>query len=154
MGKRRSSFVASDESDDNRPAKVAKKANSKAPTSKSGAGIDAEGNAFWEISNKRRVVVQKFKGNTFVNLREYYEDSSGEMKPGKKGLMMSIEQYQSFVGLIPSINAALRNEGVAFEDNEDDGVQDPTSKTTKKVVDAKTASTKANIDATSDEDDG
>lgn len=47
--------------------------------------------AFWrgltgtsQISNKRRVVVQKFKGSMFVNLREYYEDSSGEMKPGKK----------------------------------------------------------------------
>lgn len=37
-----------------------------------------------KLSGKRRIVVQEFKGNWFVNLREYYEDKSGEMKPGKK----------------------------------------------------------------------
>lgn len=37
-----------------------------------------------QLSNKRRVVVSKFSGKMFVNVREYYEDKSGEMKPGKK----------------------------------------------------------------------
>lgn len=37
-----------------------------------------------KLSGKRRIVVQEFKGNWFVNLREYYEDKSGEMRPGKK----------------------------------------------------------------------
>jgi hypothetical protein len=37
-----------------------------------------------KLSGKRRIVVQDFKGKWFVNLREYYEDNSGEMKPTKK----------------------------------------------------------------------
>lgn len=37
-----------------------------------------------KLSNKRRVVVSKFKGSMFVNIREFYEDNSGDMKPGKK----------------------------------------------------------------------
>lgn len=39
---------------------------------------------YCQLSNKRRVVVAKFQGNMFVNIREFYEDKSGEMKPGKK----------------------------------------------------------------------
>lgn len=40
--------------------------------------------AIVKLSNKRRVVVSKFSGKLFVNIREYYEDKSGDMKPGKK----------------------------------------------------------------------
>lgn len=35
-------------------------------------------------NNKRRVTVSKFNGRWLVSIREYYEDKSGEMKPGKK----------------------------------------------------------------------
>ena len=40
--------------------------------------------ASMKLSGKRRIVVQEFKGKWYVNLREYYTDNSGEMKPGKK----------------------------------------------------------------------
>lgn len=50
MGKRRSSFIASDDSGDERPTKVSKKAK-KASASKGAADVtvDAEGNTFWEV---------------------------------------------------------------------------------------------------------
>lgn len=35
-------------------------------------------------NNKRRVTVSKFSGRWLVSIREYYEDKSGDMKPGKK----------------------------------------------------------------------
>lgn len=35
-------------------------------------------------NNKRRVTVSKYGGRWLVNVREYYEDKAGEMKPGKK----------------------------------------------------------------------
>lgn len=48
MGKRRSSFVASDNSGDERPTKVSKKAQ-KASTSNGEGDVDADGNTFWEV---------------------------------------------------------------------------------------------------------
>lgn len=47
MGKRRSSFVASDDSGDDRPATVSKKV--KKGSSSGGPDVDSEGNTFWEV---------------------------------------------------------------------------------------------------------
>ncbi|KAI3395032.1 hypothetical protein diail_1855 [Diaporthe ilicicola] len=156
MVKRSSSFVVSDNSSgDERPAKVSKKAK-KGSSSKDGTNVDSEGNTFWDLSGKRRIVVQKFQGNWYVSLREYYEDkSSGEMKPGKKGIMLSVDQYQTFIGAIPAITKDLRKHGVkvelegadAADDAEEQGEDEKPAKSNKKASKSK----KANIDATSDE---
>lgn len=52
--------------------------------STSDRSIQNTNTAAMKLSGKRRIVVQDFKGKWFVNLREYYEDNSGEMKPTKK----------------------------------------------------------------------
>ena len=38
-----------------------------------------------KIGKKRKVSVREFKGKVLVDIREYYEDQSGAVKPGKKG---------------------------------------------------------------------
>ncbi|KAJ4395950.1 hypothetical protein N0V93_000166 [Gnomoniopsis smithogilvyi] len=154
MGKRRNSFIASDESGDERPVKVSKKTSK---TSSSGdAAVDADGNVFWELANnnKRRVTVSKFGGRWLVSVREYYEDKTGEMKPGKKGISLSIEQYQALLGLVPSINEQLRKNGVALDDGAvESGTLDEAAKSSTKSKKAKAESKKANIEATSDEEE-
>lgn len=109
-----------------------------------------------------------------MNLREYYEDKSGEMKPGKKasnhppscsnsesgtlthvqGIMLSVEQYQTLVGNVPAISKELRKHGVkiaggdAVEDDDEEADEDEKpARSSKKESKSK----KANIEATSDE---
>lgn len=113
----------------------------------------------------------------FVNVREYYEDKAGEMKPGKKvslkhsdsnpfciveltraqGIMLSVEQYQALTGLIPAINAELRKKGVVLDgdkaDEDEDESEEVSAKSSKSVHKTKKQSKKANIEATSDEDE-
>ena len=48
-----------------------------------GGVVGKDGEIFWELSGKRRVGLQEFKGKVMVNVREYYE-KEGEMLPGKK----------------------------------------------------------------------
>ena len=55
--------------------------------------------------------VTDFKGNTFVNIREFYE-KDGKALPGKKGIAMSIEQYAAFVELMPEIEGVLKGKGI------------------------------------------
>ncbi|KAG5941928.1 hypothetical protein E4U59_001472 [Claviceps monticola] len=111
-------------------------------------GQDDEGNPFWELSNKRRVGVSQFKNMCLVNIREYYE-KDGKMLPGKKGISLSVAQYAALLKAAPAINDTLRQLGQTVEEVPDmsDTVAEPI-----KASKAKKPS-KANIDATSDEED-
>merc|ERR1711981_805473 len=52
--------------------------------------------------------VQQWKGQTYVNIREFYVDKkSMETKPGKKGISLSVEQYQKLKEIIPEIDSNL-----------------------------------------------
>ncbi|KAJ9156451.1 hypothetical protein NKR23_g1365 [Pleurostoma richardsiae] len=140
-----------DDSEDLKSSKKIKPSDSvpasKSSSSKSsgaGAGKDSEGNSYWELSSKRRVGVSKFKNALLVNIREYYE-ADGELKPGKKGISLSVDQYQSLLKAIPAINAELRKAGHNVDDLNADSAQEVVSKPAKKAK-------KANIEATSDEE--
>ncbi|EFX03035.1 RNA polymerase 2 transcriptional [Grosmannia clavigera kw1407] len=115
-------------------------------------GQDAEGNTYWELSKTRRVGISQFKNNTLINIREYYE-SAGQMRPGKKGISLTLDQFKMFMKALPHIKAELQKDGIDtggvedVPDERDAVVAGPSA--TKKT---KKASEKANIDATSDED--
>ena len=51
--------------------------------------------------------MSKFKGKARVDIREFYKVDSGELMPGKKGLSLSMEEYEKFKSLIPAIDAQL-----------------------------------------------
>jgi len=76
--------------------------------SKSGAK-NSDGSIQFEFGKNRFVSVREFKGKTFVDLREFYMDNSGELKPGKKGIALFGDQWKTFKGLIPDIDKALKS---------------------------------------------
>ncbi|KAF4967499.1 hypothetical protein FSARC_4963 [Fusarium sarcochroum] len=135
---------------DSEPEAATKRVKS-AATPVESDGKDDEGNPFWELSNKRRVGVSDFSKKTFVNIREYY-DKDGKTLPGKKGISLSIEQYNALLKAIPRINATLRSKGLVVEgDNVEEAETSlvPAAKAKKE----RKKSPKANIETTSDEED-
>ncbi|KAL4725408.1 hypothetical protein ACLX1H_007556 [Fusarium chlamydosporum] len=114
-------------------------------------GKDDDGNPFWELSNKRRVGVSDFSNKTFVNIREYYE-KDGKTLPGKKGISLSLEQYNAFLKAVPRINAALRAKGLVVEGDETEELETALEAVPKVKKDRK-KSPKANIETTSEEED-
>ena len=58
------------------------------------------------LDQKRRVTVHKFKNQLKVDIREYYEDQ-GEMKPGKKGISLSIDNWNKLKNFIDNIDEAI-----------------------------------------------
>ncbi|TQV95502.1 transcriptional Coactivator p15 [Cordyceps javanica] len=143
MGNKRRASIAepSDGSDVEAVHKVTKKSKTGANLV-SPAGKDDEGNPFWEAR------VSQFKNMCLINIREYYE-KDGKFLPGKKGISLSLEQYTALLKLAPSINGKLREMG-QLVDTADAAEQDATAivKRSKKEK-----SDKANIEATSDEDE-
>ncbi|KAI2606036.1 PC4-domain-containing protein [Hypoxylon fragiforme] len=130
--------------------KSSSKANKKAKTpNNADSGRDDEGNSFWSLGGTRRATVSTFKGKTYINIREYYSDASGTFKPGKKGIMLSPEQYNKLLEAIPFINSELRGKGHETPDV----ASAPAPKSPEKAKSKKTKKTKSNIEATSDEED-
>ncbi|TGJ79773.1 hypothetical protein E0Z10_g8992 [Xylaria hypoxylon] len=123
-------------------------------TAEANPGKDDEGNSFWPLSATRRVVIQNFKGKNYINVREYYSDASGELKPGKKGIMLTLEQYDALLNAIPDLNAELQSKGHEVPDLVAKTPSAPAPKSTAKSPskEQKRKKKKMNIEATSDEE--
>ncbi|OLN93045.1 putative RNA polymerase II transcriptional coactivator [Colletotrichum chlorophyti] len=138
---------AEDEVITNQPTKKTKTSKAEGASS----GVDKDGNSFWDLSNKRRIGVSQFKNNTFVNIREFYE-KDGDMLPGKKGISLTVTQYEALVKAIPAINEKLRALGHSVGDAEEDAGPPVASEFDKPAKSKSSRNRKANIEATSDEE--
>ena len=69
-----------------------KKAETSRPVSK---GARGEEEPSWDLGKNKWVKVREFKGQTYIDIREYYVDKDTmETKPGKKGISLNCQQYQ------------------------------------------------------------
>ncbi|KAF2436134.1 PC4-domain-containing protein [Tothia fuscella] len=98
----------SDEPEEPTSSKRAKPSD--APPTKPSKKEDADGNTFWEISNKRRVTISEFKKLTLIGVREHYE-KDGKTLPGK-GISLTPEQLSCFVLALPEITRLLGERGI------------------------------------------
>eukprot|EP00890_Picochlorum_soloecismus_P006803 jgi/Picsp_1/948/NSC_04432-R1_transcriptional coactivator p15 len=55
------------------------------------------------LSPTRRITVRVYAGNVMVDLREFYE-KDGEMRPGKKGISLKVEQWNELCKCIPVLS--------------------------------------------------
>lgn len=63
-------------------------------------------------SGLRRVAVRKYKGMMLVDIREMYNDkNTGELKPGAKGISLSVEQFSALMGVMDDLVKTLRDNG-------------------------------------------
>lgn len=69
---------------------------------------NADGDSMFMIAKKRYVTVREFKGRVMVDIREFYEDNSGDLKPGKKGICLQLDQWNALKGQIDDIDAAIQ----------------------------------------------
>ena len=85
-----------------------KKAETSKPVSKSSRG---EEEPSWDLGKNKWVKVREFKGQTYIDIREYYVDKDTmETKPGKKGISLNCQQYQKL-----KVNKGVNRERINCE---------------------------------------
>ncbi|CAF4278893.1 unnamed protein product [Rotaria socialis] len=65
------------------------------------------GERLYELGKLRYISVSEFKGKSLINIREYYEDK-GVHKPGKKGISLSVDQWEKLKSVISQIDKDLK----------------------------------------------
>ena len=63
---------------------------------------------YLHLDNKKRLTVRKFKGKLLIDIREFYDDK-GEMRPGKKGICLSIDNWKKLKGFMDDIDESIDN---------------------------------------------
>ncbi|XP_051748466.1 SUB1 regulator of transcription b [Ctenopharyngodon idella] len=92
------------------PEKPAKKQKS-GETSKPGGSAKSDRNSddnMFQIGKLRYVSVRDFKGKVLIDIREYWMDQAGEMKPGKKGISLNPEQWNQLKEQMSDIDDAVK----------------------------------------------
>jgi len=64
----------------------------------------------WLLDKNRFVKVRDFRGKLFVDIREFYE-KNGELLPGKKGISLSITQWNKLKEHIDDIQKSVEKLG-------------------------------------------
>ncbi|XP_048875095.1 activated RNA polymerase II transcriptional coactivator p15-like [Brienomyrus brachyistius] len=90
-----------------KPAKKQKSGESSAGGDSSKATGKSDDNLF-QIGKMRYVSVRDFKGKVLIDIREYWMDQHGEMKPGKKGISLNPEQWNQLKEQMSDIDEAMK----------------------------------------------
>ncbi|KAK9305123.1 hypothetical protein QLX08_003796 [Tetragonisca angustula] len=63
----------------------------------------------WDLGNNRQVTVRDFKGKLYVDIREMYFDKELNLKPGKKGICLSIPQWRKLLSVIDDVDNVVKS---------------------------------------------
>ena len=53
------------------------------------------------------VTVTPFMGKLKVHIRQFYVNGNGEIKPGKSGIMLEIEEFYELIELTPQVKMSI-----------------------------------------------
>lgn len=59
-----------------------------------------------------RVSLDTFHGKKLINLRVWFKDDDGTMKPGKQGIALGVDRYKDLAGAILELGQHLKTNGL------------------------------------------
>ena len=87
-------------------------AGSAGSTGSTGSSSIAQSDATFDLGKNKRVTVRQFRNVNLIDIREYYMDTStGDMRPGKKGISLTEDLYDELLKHRLNIDEALRRLG-------------------------------------------
>ncbi|VEL08624.1 unnamed protein product [Protopolystoma xenopodis] len=85
-----------------------KKTKKPVAASVSGRTKPSDGSQMIDLTGNKYISVREFKSRIYVDIREFY-DSSGVLKPGKKGVFLNVEQWAALKKSISEVDNSIKN---------------------------------------------
>ena len=63
------------------------------------------------VNEKILFSLSEFKGKSYADIRVYYEDDDGELKPTKKGITIALDRFSEFKKHLQALEEFLSTEG-------------------------------------------
>ncbi|XP_024516175.1 RNA polymerase II transcriptional coactivator KELP-like isoform X1 [Selaginella moellendorffii] len=103
-------FVSARQDKSKRGEEEEEKGDENAGSQESSKAMLAEGEdeIICQLSGKRNVSVQNFRGKALVSIREYYE-KDGKTLPSSKGISLTIDQWEALKKELPAIRQAIES---------------------------------------------
>ncbi|XP_051551939.1 activated RNA polymerase II transcriptional coactivator p15-like [Myxocyprinus asiaticus] len=89
-----------------KPSKKQKSGGTSNPSGSAKCNINCDN--MFQIGKLRYVSLRDFKGKVLIDIREYWMDQAGEIKPGKKGISLNPEQWNQLKEQMSDIDDAIR----------------------------------------------
>ncbi|XP_072050874.1 activated RNA polymerase II transcriptional coactivator p15-like [Amphiura filiformis] len=102
--KARLSSSDSDSEPEYKPKEKKQKKEKKPEKAQKSGGEDDH---MYALSATRFINVREFRGKVLVDIREYYNNSDGDLKPGKKGISLTADQWRKLVDKVEEVNESI-----------------------------------------------
>ncbi|KAJ2925134.1 hypothetical protein H1R20_g11982, partial [Candolleomyces eurysporus] len=110
--KYKKSVSEDEEAEEEQPiVKKPKREEKKKASSSSGTATvlkNSEGEKYIDLGKKKHATVRTFKGMKLIDIREYY-NAGGEDKPGKKGISLTLDQWNTLIAASDTIDQLLQD---------------------------------------------
>uniref|UniRef100_A0A7S2BFY1 Transcriptional coactivator p15 (PC4) C-terminal domain-containing protein n=1 Tax=Florenciella parvula TaxID=236787 RepID=A0A7S2BFY1_9STRA len=70
-------------------------------------GVQTDDGIAFSLGNKKLLRVRTWKKMVLVDIREFYEDKNEELKPGKKGISLTLDQWGELTKAMSGIQDAI-----------------------------------------------
>ena len=67
------------------------------------------------FKGQKRLSITSFKGQYYYDVREFFEDREGNLRPTRKGASLSSAVWRRLVALTPHVDAAIQSLKAARE---------------------------------------
>lgn len=101
-------FISDEDDSPTQKQDDTKKCTSSQSQSSSSKQKNSDGETFFELTSKRRVTIRTWKSNTLIDIREFWGDD-GDLKPGKKGISLNLDQWKQLLQLAPEIEKSIES---------------------------------------------
>lgn len=80
----------------------------------------------FELSETKKIQISEFQDKILIDFREYYTRPDGGSGPTKKGMSLTVDLWEKFLGAIEDINQAIAKRQAKLQGQSNDE-QAPTS---------------------------